>query len=105
MNRLLLIVRGTKAKKLKITWGGQFKTFESAALEKGINLAAEFLDNPFCVPFAKTLTALSERNQCRAWLKQDAYRNDPSIPRRLEAALKALEPVPVTHTIQVEEQP
>jgi hypothetical protein len=103
LNRLTLIVRGAKARRLKITWGGQTREFNAAVLEKGVNLAAEFLDSPFCEPFAKCLAALRERNACRQWLKQDAYKNNPSIPKRLEAALKALEPVAVTHSIQVEE--
>lgn len=102
LNRLTLIVRGAKAKKLKITWGGQAKEFEADALDKGVNLAADFLDNPFAGPFAKVMAALSERNSCRGWLKQEAYKNDASIPKRLEAALKALVPVPVKHEIRIE---
>lgn len=102
LNRLTLIVRSGKAKKLKITWSSQAKEFEAEALEKGINLAAEFLDNPFSGPFGKIMAALSERNSCRGWLKQEAYKNDPSIPKRLEVALKALVPVPVKHEIKVE---
>lgn len=102
LNRLTLVVRGAKAEKVKITWGGQAREFEAEALKKGINLAAEFLDNPFAGPFGKIMAALSERNSCRGWLKQEAYKNDPSIPRRLEAALKALVPVPVKHEIKIE---
>lgn len=102
LNRLTLIVRGGTAQKLRVTWGGQAKDFEAAALEKGINLADEFLDNPFGGPFGKVMAALSERNNCRGWLKQDAYKNDASIPKRLEAALQALVPAPVKHEIKVE---
>jgi 2-polyprenyl-6-methoxyphenol hydroxylase-like FAD-dependent oxidoreductase len=50
----------------------------------------------------KIMAALSERNSCRGWLKQEAYKNDPSIPKRLDAALKALVPVPVKHEIRIE---
>ncbi len=81
------------------------KTFDAAALDKGINLAAEFLDNPFCGHFTKTMAALAERDNCRAWLKQEAYKNNPSIPKRLDAALKALTPATVAHTIKIEELP
>ena len=105
LNRLTLMVRGAKAKRLKVTWDGHAKELDSAALEKGVNLAAEFLDNPFCEPFAKCLAALRERNACLSWLKQDAYKNNPSIPKRLAAALKALEPSVVRHTIKVEQVP
>lgn len=36
-----------------MTWGQTSKEFESAQLAKGINLASEFLENPFCQPFGK----------------------------------------------------
>ena len=68
----------------------------------GQSKAAEFLDNPFTGPFGKIMAALSERNSCRGWLKQEVYKNDASIPKRLEAALKALVPVPVKHEIKIE---
>ncbi|MBY0525847.1 MAG: hypothetical protein K2R98_20810 [Gemmataceae bacterium] len=48
------------------------------------------------------MAALSERNSCWGWLKQEAYKNDASIPKPLEAALKALVPSPVKHTIKIE---
>ncbi len=103
LNRMNLVVNGAKAKRLKITWGDQAREFDAVVLEKGINLAAEFLDNPFCEPFAKCLAALRERNACRQWLKQAEFKNNPSIPKRLDAALKALEPRAVMHTIRIEE--
>jgi hypothetical protein len=34
------------------------KTFDGAAAAKGINLAAEFLDNPFCAPFLRVEEAV-----------------------------------------------
>lgn len=105
LNRLMFIVRGAKSKKLKIVWGSQVKEFDAIALEKGINLAAEFHDNPFSGPFAKTLGALAERDQCRQWLAGKEFKGNPSILKRQEAALRALAPVPVTHAIRVEELP
>ena len=53
LNRLCLVVTNASAAKVKVTWGDQTKVFAAADLEKGINLAAEFLDNPFSGPFAK----------------------------------------------------
>lgn len=54
LNRLRLIVKGAEAgKKYKVTWGEASKEFTGEALGRGINLAAEFLDNPFCAPFQK----------------------------------------------------
>lgn len=54
LNRFRLVVKGADpAKKYKVTWGAGTKEFTGEALGQGINLAAEFLDNPFCAPFQK----------------------------------------------------
>ena len=50
LNRLTLIVKGGSGK-LKVTWGSASKEFDADQLAKGINLAAEFLDNPFSAAF------------------------------------------------------
>jgi lysophospholipase L1-like esterase len=52
LNRYTLVVTGAGAGDLKVTWGKTSRTFKAADLEKGINLAAEFMDNPFSEPFA-----------------------------------------------------
>jgi lysophospholipase L1-like esterase len=51
LNRYILIVKNAPASRVKITWGKASREFAAADLERGINLAAEFLDNPFCTPF------------------------------------------------------
>ena len=51
LNRYLLVVKGLTTPKAKITWGATSKEFASTDLAKGINLAAEFLQNPFCDQF------------------------------------------------------
>jgi lysophospholipase L1-like esterase len=53
LNRLTLVVKGLAAEKAKVTWGEATKTFPRADLEKGINLAAEFPENPFGAAFRK----------------------------------------------------
>ncbi len=53
LNRFRLVVKGATAQRLKVTWGKAAKEFAAADLAKGVNLAAEFLDNPFCAPFQK----------------------------------------------------
>ena len=58
LNRFMLIVRNLGAGKAKVTWGATSKEFSAAQLEKGINLAAEFLDNPFSEPFARAEQAI-----------------------------------------------
>ncbi len=53
LNRFTLIVKNVDADEMSVTWGAEFKNFSKADLEKGINLAAAFPDNPFSAPFAK----------------------------------------------------
>lgn len=53
LNRFVLVVKNSPTSKLKITWGKSSKVYPADELEKGINLAAEFLDNPFSEPFQK----------------------------------------------------
>jgi lysophospholipase L1-like esterase len=52
LNRLMLVVSHPGAERISVTWGAATKTFTAAALAQGINLAAEFLDNPFVPYFA-----------------------------------------------------
>jgi lysophospholipase L1-like esterase len=51
LNRLTFKVTGAGAAGAKVTWGPATKQFTAEQLQKGINLAEEFLDNPFCEPF------------------------------------------------------
>jgi lysophospholipase L1-like esterase len=60
LNRLTLIVNGVKGS-AKITWGDASKEFTGEQLAKGINLAAEFLDNPFVENFRKVHQAVAEQ--------------------------------------------
>lgn len=61
LNRFKLVVKGTNAQRLKVTWGNASKEFAAADLAKGINLAAEFLDNPFCGPFQQVEQKVREQ--------------------------------------------
>jgi hypothetical protein len=53
LNRFILIVENVPADMCKVTWGTATKEFSKEQLAKGINLAAEFLENPFSEPFRK----------------------------------------------------
>ncbi|MDR1144870.1 MAG: SGNH/GDSL hydrolase family protein [Verrucomicrobiales bacterium] len=52
LNRYTLTVKNARGD-LKVTWGKESKVFPADTLAKGVNLAAEFLDNPFTEAFAK----------------------------------------------------
>ncbi len=58
LNRYLLVVENAPAEKCKVTWGATSKEFSKEQLAKGINLAAEFIDNPFSEPFRKVEDAV-----------------------------------------------
>jgi lysophospholipase L1-like esterase len=51
LNRLMLVVRNLGAPRARVSWGGAEKSYSREQLEAGINLAAEFLDNPFSAAF------------------------------------------------------
>jgi lysophospholipase L1-like esterase len=63
LNRFRLVVTGLEWNKAKVTWGTASKVFSKQDLEQGINLAAEFLDNPFKEAFAKVDAAVLEKQK------------------------------------------
>lgn len=60
-NRLTLRVTGLKGSVGRVTWGGKSKDFTAVALAGGINLAAEFPDNPTTPAFAAVWKAVGEK--------------------------------------------
>ena len=71
LNRLTLVVKGLKASKARVTWGPGApgsKSFTAEELAQGINLAAEFLDNPFCEAFRKVDNAIAAKQKYETWL-------------------------------------
>ena len=52
LNRFMLTVKNAKAAKYHVSWGKQSRIFTAQQLTTGVNLAAEFVDNPFCAQFA-----------------------------------------------------
>ena len=115
LNRLELWVTGASTPRLKVTWGNSFKIFRADELAKGVNLAAEFLDNPFSVPFQAVEYAVSKQQHYEAprvhiieeswaegWRKQKTMRGATSLEKVLELEAAARESVkPVTHTLTI----
>jgi lysophospholipase L1-like esterase len=58
LNRFRLVVTNLSMPHMKVKWGAAEKTFTAEQLAAGINLSAEFLDNPFNAAFAKVETAV-----------------------------------------------
>ena len=53
LNRFILKVNGIGSARARVTWGDASKSFTREKLARGINLAAEFLDNPFSKGFQR----------------------------------------------------
>lgn len=123
LNRLTLVVKHAGAKDYQVSWGDQSKTFSGEQLEKGINLAAEFPENPFCGAFAKVDAAVAAKQEFETKEIKDIFRhveNKSSIEAitahtdeivgpteaQRDVLVKAMEAafVPVTHTIRITEK-
>jgi len=122
LNRLKLVVKGVKGDKAKVAWGKASKEFAAADLAKGINLAAEFLDNPFCDAFRKVDQAVRAQQNFETPMIKDLINKLGSFQKmvpdeaeafdRIRAAVakkdKALYDAaaaavaPVKHTIKIE---
>ncbi|MGH8023076.1 MAG: hypothetical protein ACRED1_05825, partial [Limisphaerales bacterium] len=61
LNRFMLVVKHAAAPGYRVSWGDQSKTFSAEQLAAGVNLAAEFPENPFTAPFAKVDSAIAKK--------------------------------------------
>ena len=78
LNRFVLVVQGAAAQtQYDVTWGSQTKRFSGAELTKGINLAAEFLDNPFGGAFKKVEQAVQTQQNYETPLTKVLLHNMP----------------------------
>ncbi len=113
LNRLTLVLKGAKASKYRVGWGGTSAVFTAAELRHGVNLAAAFPRNPFADAFKRVDDAVAakqefETKQIKGEFHGDAGRNDmEATVRRTEderaekvAAVKAAM-MPVEHTIEI----
>ncbi|HSI32066.1 MAG: SGNH/GDSL hydrolase family protein [Phycisphaerae bacterium] len=119
LNRYLLVVKNAGAAKVKVTWGKNSKEFDAAALEKGINLAAEFIaDNPFSEPFKKVEAVIRAQQNAETPLVKKTLNDLPKAKDKDAATKAAVEEMkkakelfdasaatakqPVKHTIAIE---
>ena len=115
LNRLTLKVTGAKTAQVKVTWGDASKLFTGEQLAKGVNLAAEFPQNPTSPAFAKIWQAVGDKQAYETkqikilFRSPEAKKDMETVAKssqvefdRLAAALKAVVK-PVDSTIKVEE--
>jgi lysophospholipase L1-like esterase len=122
LNRFCLVVADAKpAARYKVTWGTAGKEFSGADLAKGVNLAAEILDNPFTPAFLLVEQAIRGQQRFETLLTKDLLHNlaahHPQASQaekdgivaellRQDAALRAKAAAavkPLRHTIKIEE--
>lgn len=123
LNRFTLVVKGLKKDRARVTWGSKTKEFAAGDLAKGINLAAEFLDNPFSEPFKAVHEAVKKKQNFETPLIKTMLHGLPDYERFLpdeketfaklrSAMLAKYKPMPaavtasvkpVKHTIKIEE--
>lgn len=85
LNRLTLIVKNAPidAATIKVTWGAEMREFPRADLEKGINLAAEFLNNPFSEPFHQVHEAVLRQQRYETPMMKDLLHSIPDWKHHL----------------------
>lgn len=117
-NRLTLRVTGLKGSVGRVTWGGKSKDFTAAALASGVNLAAEFPDNPTTPTFAAVWKAVGEKQAYETKQIKTLFRSKEAKADmekvvaesqteflRLEAALKAAGAATVESELRIEDLP
>ena len=77
LNRYMLVVKGLTTAKAKVTWGATSKEYTSDQLAKGVNLAADFLANPFCDQFGKVAGVVGGQEQQEDQLSKGFMHNLP----------------------------
>ncbi len=75
LNRFELKVSHLSTPKAEVMWGDQKKVFSTADLEKGINLAAEFISNPFSSPFNQLLGEIRNKQTFENWMIRNFFAN------------------------------
>ncbi|MEO1527482.1 MAG: SGNH/GDSL hydrolase family protein [Planctomycetota bacterium] len=116
LNRLTLKVTGFSGL-ATVTWGEESRTYTSSQLSKGINLAGEFIQNPFVEPFERVKQAVAakqlfETHQVKRVVHGPRGKSDlEKAIRETEAERAPLAKAvrksvrPVTHSIRIEWKP
>ncbi len=121
LNRFTLIAKNAPSKKYRVTWGPTSKEYTAEALKAGVNLANDFIQNPFSEPFNLVERKIREKQAYETRMVKGIIHslgderaqvgNDPAfdateaVLRKKHAALTdAINQAvaPVMHTIQLD---
>jgi hypothetical protein len=114
LNRLMLVVKNAPDARMRVTWGKTSKTYASSALVQGVNLAADFADNPFSAAFQRVDEAVAKKQAYETRQMKTLF-HGPEGRIDMEATVALTEKTraplvqavrsafrPVTHTIRIE---
>ncbi len=96
LNRFMLVVKGLGSARAQVAWGSAKKSFPREDLEKGVNLAAEFPENPFSGAFAKLEGQVATKQSFETGMIKTMITAMPRMVEgmgkdpRVEASLEAL---------------
>ncbi len=114
LSRFNLVVTNASAAQYKVVWGNTTNVYTSAQLAAGVNLAADFADNPFCEPFKKVDEAVAAKQAYETFQIKKVFHGDEGksdMAKAVErteteraplAAAIATAMVPVRHTILIQ---
>ena len=113
LNRFVLKIAKPQHAKYKIVWGDESHEFEAEQLVKGVNLAAEFENNPFCTAFDAVDQAVAAKQAFETTQVKQVF-HGPEGKQDFASAVKSTEAtrkpladaiaqafVPVAHTIEI----
>ncbi len=83
LNRFKLVVKNPTGKSVKVTWGKSSKTFSAEQAADGINLAAEFPENPFSQPFADAEAKIRQKQLAEGILSKELLHSLPQWSQSL----------------------
>lgn len=61
LSRLELVVKNGSALQYRVIWGNTTNSYSALQLAAGVNLAADFVDNPFCESFRRVEMAIAAK--------------------------------------------
>jgi len=96
LNRLVLKVRGATGERCEIGWGEAHKEFTATQLAAGINLAAEFPDNPFSQAFHEVEEKILAKQKFETLLVKNVLHAVPEYRQLAPLEGKALDNVAIS---------
>ncbi|MEC9148400.1 MAG: SGNH/GDSL hydrolase family protein [Planctomycetota bacterium] len=114
LNRLILKVTTPKKGRYRVHWGEHVREYTTEQLSDGINLAADYVENPFCDAFDRVFDAVGKKQAYetiqvkKVFHSREAREDFNAVIQKTEAERKPLAEAvrnslrPVTHTLTFE---